>query len=216
MADRTPAVSSVASVPWGLTPAAGNISRTRSIVMTAQTRPDEPNFCFAPAYDVETDLQKIRIVIKALPRPHRARHSPSRRCSRLLRQAESKARLRSRGLDHHGRCLYASRGRRPGKPRFALLHRCPSLTITESRFHRTTLIVPPYRSSTLSRQDRNLPFLFHCAANALPAPQPDADGGMNPVLLLVEFPVFLWPAPCLALPILQIQSLRIEHSIVLE
>ena len=34
--------------------------------MTAQTLPDEPNFCFAPAYDVETDVQQIRIVIEGL------------------------------------------------------------------------------------------------------------------------------------------------------
>ena len=34
--------------------------------MTAQTLPDEPNFCFAPAYDVETEVQQIRIVIEGL------------------------------------------------------------------------------------------------------------------------------------------------------
>ena len=34
--------------------------------MTAQTLPDNPNFCFAPAYDVETDVQQIRIVIEGL------------------------------------------------------------------------------------------------------------------------------------------------------
>ena len=34
--------------------------------MTAQTLPDEPNYCFAPAYDVETDVQQIRIVIEGL------------------------------------------------------------------------------------------------------------------------------------------------------
>ena len=32
--------------------------------MTAQTLPDEPNLCFAPAYDVETEVQQIRIVIE--------------------------------------------------------------------------------------------------------------------------------------------------------
>ncbi len=31
--------------------------------MTAQTLPDEPDFCFVPAYDVETEVQQIRIVI---------------------------------------------------------------------------------------------------------------------------------------------------------
>ncbi len=34
--------------------------------MTAQTLPDEPNFCFTPAYDVETEVQQIRIVIEGL------------------------------------------------------------------------------------------------------------------------------------------------------
>ena len=28
--------------------------------------PDEPNFCFAPAYDVETEVRQIRIVIEGL------------------------------------------------------------------------------------------------------------------------------------------------------
>ena len=35
--------------------------------MTAQTLPDEPDFCFVPAYDVETDVQQIRIVIGGMP-----------------------------------------------------------------------------------------------------------------------------------------------------
>ena len=34
--------------------------------MTAQTLPDNPNFCFVPAYDVETDVQQIRIVIEGM------------------------------------------------------------------------------------------------------------------------------------------------------
>ena len=34
--------------------------------MTAQTLPDEPDFCFVPAYDVETEVQQIRIVIQGL------------------------------------------------------------------------------------------------------------------------------------------------------
>ena len=40
--------------------------------MTAQTLPDNPNFCFCPAYDVETDVQQIRIVIEGL-----AGHAPT-------------------------------------------------------------------------------------------------------------------------------------------
>lgn len=34
--------------------------------MSAQTLPDEPNYCFAPAYDVEVDVQQIRIVIEGM------------------------------------------------------------------------------------------------------------------------------------------------------
>ena len=34
--------------------------------MPVQTLPDEPNFCFCPAYDVETEVQQIRIVIEGL------------------------------------------------------------------------------------------------------------------------------------------------------
>ena len=34
--------------------------------MTAQTLPDEPDYCFVPAYDVEADVQQIRIVIQGL------------------------------------------------------------------------------------------------------------------------------------------------------
>ncbi len=34
--------------------------------MTAQTLPDNPDFCFCPAWDIETDVQQIRIVIKGL------------------------------------------------------------------------------------------------------------------------------------------------------
>ena len=31
--------------------------------MTAQTLPDNPNYCFCPAYDAEDEVQQIRIVI---------------------------------------------------------------------------------------------------------------------------------------------------------
>ena len=34
--------------------------------MIAQTLPDNPNFCFSPAYDVETEVQRICIVIEQL------------------------------------------------------------------------------------------------------------------------------------------------------
>ena len=34
--------------------------------VAAQTLSDESNFCFEPAYDVETDVQQIRVVIEGL------------------------------------------------------------------------------------------------------------------------------------------------------
>ena len=34
--------------------------------MTAQTLPDNPNYCFVPAYDVETEVQQILIVIEGI------------------------------------------------------------------------------------------------------------------------------------------------------
>ena len=34
--------------------------------MTAQTLPDDPNYCFCPAYDIKDEAQQIRIVIEAM------------------------------------------------------------------------------------------------------------------------------------------------------
>ena len=34
--------------------------------MTAQTLPDDPNYCFCPAYDIEEEVQHIRIVIEGM------------------------------------------------------------------------------------------------------------------------------------------------------
>ena len=69
MAGPTPAVSSIAGAPWSVPPARRPpfpFPRTRSTAMPAQTLPDEPDFRFAPACDVETDAQRIRIVIEGL------------------------------------------------------------------------------------------------------------------------------------------------------
>ena len=52
--------------------------------MTAQTLPDCPNFCFVPAYDVETDVQQIRIVIEGL-----AGHVPTSLIALTLEDAQS-------------------------------------------------------------------------------------------------------------------------------
>ena len=34
--------------------------------MTAQTLPDDPNYCFCPAYDVEDEVLQVRIVIEGM------------------------------------------------------------------------------------------------------------------------------------------------------
>ena len=34
--------------------------------MTAQTLPDDPNYCFVPAYDIEDEVQQIRIVVEGM------------------------------------------------------------------------------------------------------------------------------------------------------
>ena len=48
-------------------PGGGRTRRTvRKAPMTAQTLPDCPNFCFVPAYDVEDEVQQIRIVIEGM------------------------------------------------------------------------------------------------------------------------------------------------------
>ena len=39
---------------------------SREDPMTAQTLPDNPNFCFVPSYDVEDEVQQIRIVIEGM------------------------------------------------------------------------------------------------------------------------------------------------------
>ena len=46
--------------------------------------PDCPNFCFVPAYDVETDVQQIRIVIEGL-----AGHVPTALIALTLEDAQS-------------------------------------------------------------------------------------------------------------------------------
>ena len=52
--------------------------------MPPQTIPDNPNFCFAPAWDVETEVQQIRIVIEGL-----AGHVPTALISLHLEDALS-------------------------------------------------------------------------------------------------------------------------------
>ena len=52
--------------------------------MPPQTILDNPNFCFAPAYDVETEVRQIRIVIEGL-----AGHVPTALISLHLEDALS-------------------------------------------------------------------------------------------------------------------------------
>ena len=65
--------------------------------MTAQTLPDCPNFCFVPAYDVETEVQQIRIVIEDM-----AGHIPTALVTLTLDDALSICDKLNRrlGLDH--------------------------------------------------------------------------------------------------------------------
>ncbi|MDE0456968.1 MAG: hypothetical protein OXI15_06725 [Chromatiales bacterium] len=35
--------------------------------MTARTLPDDPSYCLRPAYDIEDEVQQIRIVIEGMP-----------------------------------------------------------------------------------------------------------------------------------------------------
>ena len=51
--------------------------------MTAQTLPDNPNYCFVPAYDVEDEVQQIRIVIKGM-----AGHVPTALVALTVQDAE--------------------------------------------------------------------------------------------------------------------------------
>ncbi len=46
--------------------ATGATPRKETAPVTAQTLPDEPDFCFVPACDVVTEVQQIRIVIGGL------------------------------------------------------------------------------------------------------------------------------------------------------
>ena len=34
--------------------------------MTAHTLPDDPNYCFCPAYDIDDEVQQIRIVFEGM------------------------------------------------------------------------------------------------------------------------------------------------------
>ena len=105
--------------------------------MTAQTLPDEPNFCFCPAYDVETEMQQIRIVIEGL-----AGHVPTALVTLdlddalwHLRQAQPPPRAGPRGMDRHGRRLHARRGRRSAERSLALklAKLCPCLSKDDTR-----------------------------------------------------------------------------------
>ncbi len=51
--------------------------------MTAQTLPDDPNYCFVPAYDVEDEAQQIRIVFEGM-----SGHVPTALVALTLEDAE--------------------------------------------------------------------------------------------------------------------------------
>lgn len=95
--------------------------------MTAQTLPDEPNFCFVPAYDVGTDVQQIRIVIEGLaghvppPSSRSTSTTPSQSATSSTAGSDTAGRLDRLGgrLDARGgrrseeRCLALSDGLHP-------------------------------------------------------------------------------------------------------
>jgi len=57
--------------------------------------PDCPDFCLVPAYDVETDVQQIRIVIEGL-----AGHVPTALIALTLEDAQSLCDRLNRGLGY--------------------------------------------------------------------------------------------------------------------
>ena len=119
--------------------------------MPPQIIPDNPNFCFTPAYDVETEVQQIRIVIEGL-----AGHVPTALISLRLDDALSicdklnrPARPGPGGLDRHGRRLHARRNARTRRPLRALT-RPAGL----SAYSETTIVRSRRYHAEASRMDR--------------------------------------------------------------
>ena len=115
--------------------------------MTAQTLPDNPNFYFVPTYDVEDEVQQIRIVIEGM-----AGHVPTALVALTIEDALSICDKLNRrlGYDRHGGRLNARRGRRPGRRRLALK---PSLCCTAGPLDRHTDSRPGTLAKSHSSRD---------------------------------------------------------------
>ena len=82
--------------------------------MTAQTLPDDPNYCFVPAYDIEDEVQQIRIVVDGM-----TGYIPTALVAltivdggEAMRPAQREARTLARGLDRACGKVHARRGTR--------------------------------------------------------------------------------------------------------
>ena len=81
--------------------------------MTAQTLPDNPHYCFVPAYDIEDEVQQIRIVIEGIPG-----HIPTALVALTLLDAEEICTKLNRrlGLDREAWMAMAARSMRAETP----------------------------------------------------------------------------------------------------
>ena len=79
--------------------------------MTAQTLPDNPSYAFVPAYDIEDEVQQIRIVFE-----HMAGYVPTALVALTIDDAERLCdRLNARlGLSREEWTALAARSMRPG------------------------------------------------------------------------------------------------------
>ena len=95
--------------------------------MTTYTLPDEPNYCFVPAYDIEDEVQQIRIVFENM-----AGYVPTalvalsiddaeRLCNKLNARLGLPPRSHERAMDRARREVHARRGPATRRP-----HRAPS------------------------------------------------------------------------------------------
>ena len=80
--------------------------------MTAQTLPDDPNYCFVPAYDIEDEVQQIRIVIEGM-----SGYVPTALVALTLSDAEEICNKLNRrlGLDYASWTALAARSMRAGE-----------------------------------------------------------------------------------------------------
>ena len=80
--------------------------------MTAQTLPEDPNYCFVPAYDIEDEVQQIRIVIEGM-----SGYVPTALVALTVSDAEAICTKLNRrlGLDYEAWTALAARSMRVGE-----------------------------------------------------------------------------------------------------